>query len=60
VVAVLRIDTKLIDYFKGVFAPVLQVDQRIVQRRAVVTREGVDIAKDLGGSEDVRRDDLVE
>ena len=60
VMAVLRIDAKLIDHLKVVLAPVLQVDQRIVQWCAVVTREGVEIAKDFGGSEDVRCDDLVE
>lgn len=60
VVAVLRIDAELIDHLKVVLAPILQIDQRIVQRCAVVTREGIEIAKDLGGSEDVRSDDLVE
>ncbi len=60
VVAVLRIDTKLIDHLKVVLAPILKVDQRIVQRRSVVAREGVEIAKHFGGGEDVRRDDLVE
>ena len=58
--AVFRIDTKLIDHFKVILAPILEIDQRIVKRRSVVTCEGVEIAKDLGSSEDVRCDDLVE
>ena len=58
-VAVLRIYSKLIDHLKVVLAPILQVDQRIVQRRAVVTREGVEIAKNLGGSENIGLDNLV-
>jgi hypothetical protein len=60
VVAVLRIDAELIDHLKIVLAPILEVDQRIVQRRAIIAREGIEIAKDLGGSENVGRDDLVE
>lgn len=59
-VAVLRIDSELIDHLKVILTPILQVDQRIIQRRAVVACEGVEIAKDLGGGEDVRLDDLVE
>ncbi len=60
VVAVVRVDAELVDDLEGVFAPVLDVDQGVVQRRAVIAGEGIDLAKDLGGGEDIGRDDLVE
>lgn len=60
VVAVVRVDAELVHDLKGVFAPVLDVDQGVVQRRAVIAGEGVDLAEGLGGGEDIRRDDLVE
>ena len=59
-VAVVRIDAELPDDLEGVFAPVLDVDEGVVQRRAVVAGEGIDLAEDLGGSENVGGDDLVE
>ena len=60
VVAVVGVDAELADDFKGVLAPVLDVDQRVVERRAVVAGEGVALAEGVGGGEDVGRDDLVE
>ena len=60
VVAVVRVDAKLVDDLEGVFAPVLDVDQGVVQWRAVVAGEGVDLAESLGGGEDIGRDDLFE
>jgi hypothetical protein len=32
----------------------------VVQRRAVIAGEGVDLAEGVGGGEDIRRDDLVQ
>ena len=59
VVAVVGVDSKLVDDFKGVLAPVLDVDQGVVQRRAIVTREAVDLAECARGGENIGRDDLV-
>ena len=59
-VAVVRVDAELIDDLEGVFAPVLDVDEGVVQRRAVIAGEAVDLAEGLGGGEDIVRDDLVE
>ena len=59
-VAVVRVDAELIDDFEAVFAPVLDVDQRVVQRRAVVASESVSLTQGACGREDIRRDDLVE
>lgn len=58
--AVVGIDPELVDDLEVVFAPVLQVHQGVVQRRAIVAGEGIDAAQGLGGSEDIRRDDLIE
>jgi hypothetical protein len=60
VVAVVRVDAELVDDLEVVFAPVLDVDQGVVQRRAVVAGEGVDAAQGLGGGEDIRGDDLIQ
>jgi hypothetical protein len=51
VVAVVGVDAELIDDLEGVLAPVLDVDQRVVERRAVVAGEAVDLAERLGGGE---------
>ena len=60
VVAVVGVDAELVDDLEGVFAPVLDVDEGVVQRRAVVAGEGVALAQGAGGGEDIRGDDLVE
>jgi hypothetical protein len=60
VVAVVRVDAELVDDLEVVFAPVLDVDQGVVQRRAVVAGEAVDAAQGLGSGEDIRRDDLIQ
>jgi hypothetical protein len=60
VVAVVRVDAELVDDLEVVFAPVPDVDQRVVQRRTVVAGEAVDIAEGLRGGEDIGRDDLIE
>ncbi|GEM_PF-1974162 len=59
VVAVVGVDAELVDGFEGVFAPVLDVDQGVVQRCAVVTSKGVDLAERLGSGENIGGDDLV-
>ena len=60
VVAVVRVDAELADDLEGVFAPVLDVDEGVVQRRAVIAGEAVDGPQGLRGGEDIRGDDLVE
>ncbi|SMH65925.1 protein of unknown function [Acidithiobacillus ferrivorans] len=60
VVAVVGIDAQLVDDLEGVFAPVLEVDEAVVQRRAVVAGEGIDAAQGLGGGENIRSDDLIQ
>ena len=42
VVAVVGVDAELVDDLEGVLAPVLDVDEGVVQRRAVVAGEAVD------------------
>ena len=59
VVAVVGVDAELVDDFKRVFAPVLDVDQGVVQRRAVIAGEAVALAKSFGGGEDIRGDDFL-
>ena len=60
VVAVVGVDAELVDDLERVFAPVLDVDQGVVQRRAVVADEAVALAQGAGGSEDIGGDDLLQ
>jgi hypothetical protein len=47
VVAVVRVDAELVDDLEGVLAPILQVHQRVVERRAIVASERVDLPQSL-------------
>ena len=58
--AVVGVDAELVDDLEVVFAPVLEVDEGVVQRRVIVAGEGIDAAQGLGRREHVRRDDLVQ
>ena len=60
VVAVVGVDTKLVDHLKSVLAPVLDVDQGEIQRGPVVASKAVTLAKGAGVLVYVRCDDLVE
>jgi len=60
VMAVVGVDAQLVDDFKVVFAPVLDIDQRVIERRAVVALEAVLFAQVLGGGEHVRGDDAIQ
>ena len=60
VVAVVGVDAQLADDLEAVLAPVLDVDERVVKRGAVVTGKAVHAAERAGGGEDVGGDDLVE
>ena len=60
VVAVVRVDAELADDFERVLAPVGDIDERVIQWRAVVAGEAVAIAQGVGRGKDVGRDDLVE
>jgi hypothetical protein len=51
--AVVGADAELVDHLEAVLAPVLDVDQRVVERRAVVALEAVALAQVLGGGEHV-------
>ncbi len=58
--AVVRIDAELIDDLEGVLAPVPDVDEGVVERRAVVADERFPIPERPGSLVHVRCDDLVE
>jgi hypothetical protein len=60
VVAVVGVDPQLADDFEVVLAPVVDVDEREVERRAVLAREGVAVAERVGRRENVGGDDLVQ
>lgn len=60
VVAVVGIDAQLIDDLEGVFAPVLEIDEGAVERRAVVASEGIDAAEGFGSGKNVRGDDFFQ
>ena len=45
---------------KGVLAPVFDVDQGVVQRRAIVARKGIDTAQGAGGGKHVGGDDIAQ
>ncbi len=59
-VAVVGVDAELVDDFEGIFTPVLDVDQSVVQRCSIVAGEAIALAEGAGGGEDVRMDDLFE
>ena len=59
-VAVVRVDAELVDDLKGVFAPVTDIHQGVVQGGAVVSGEGVDFPERLGGGENIGGDDFVQ
>jgi len=52
-VAVVGVDTELVDDFVVVLAPVFDIDQRIVQGGAVIACEGIAFAEGAGSDEDV-------
>ena len=60
VMAVVRIDAELIDDLEVVLAPVVDVDEGVVERRAIVAGERFPVAEGLGGLIDVWCDNLVE
>src|SRR4051794_33028696 len=58
--AVVSVDAELADDLEGVLAPVVDVDERVIKRGAVVAREAVAVAERVRGREDVRGDDLIQ
>ena len=60
VVAVVRVDAKLIDDLEGVFAPILDIDQGEIERSSVIAGEAVALAQRTGGGENVRGNDFFE
>ncbi len=44
---------------KRVFAPVVDIDERVVERGAVVAGEAASVAERVGGGEDVGGDDFI-
>ena len=60
VMAVVRIDAELINDLEGVLAPVLDVDEGVVERCAVVADERFPVLERAGGLAHVWRDDFVE
>ena len=57
--AVVGVDAQLVDDLELVFAPVLDVDQRVMQRGAVFALDVAVLAQGLGGLEDIGVDDLI-
>jgi hypothetical protein len=51
--AVVGVDAELADNLAAVLAPVIDVDQRVVERRGVIAGEVVDAAKGFGGGKGV-------
>ena len=60
VVAVVSVDVQLIDHLKAVLAPVPDVDQGVVERRAVVALKAVALTQSVRGGEHVRSGDLLQ
>ena len=50
----------MVNHLEAVLAPVLDVDQGVVERRAVVALEVVALAQVPGGGEDVQGDDRLQ
>ena len=60
VVAVLGVDAQLVDDLKAVLAPLFEVHQGVLQRRAILAHEGVALAQALGVGEYAGADDLLQ
>ncbi len=60
VMAVVGVDAELVDHLEAVFAPLLDVDQGVVEWCAIVALEAVAFAQIPGGGENVRGDNQVE
>ena len=60
VMAVVRVNAELIDDLEVVLAPVLDVDEGVVERRPVVTDERFPVPERTSGFVHIRCDDLVE
>ncbi len=58
-VAVVGVDPKLADDFERVLTPVVDVDEREVERGAVIAGEAAPIAERVSGSENVGGDNLI-
>ena len=58
-VAVVGVDAQLADYLEAVLAPVLDVDQGVVERRAVIAFEAIAFAQVAGGGENVGVNNLI-
>ncbi|MDF2811372.1 MAG: hypothetical protein K0S56_2403 [Microvirga sp.] len=58
-VAVIRVDAQLIDYFETVLAPVPDVDEREVERCAIIAGKVIALAKSASSGENIGSDDLV-
>ena len=58
-VAVIGIYPKLTHHFVIVLAPILDVDQREIERRPVVASETVALAQDFGGGVDIRTHNAI-
>ncbi len=59
-VAVVGVDAELVDDFEGVLAPIFDVDEGVVEWRAVVAGETVDLTEFGCSREDIWSDDLIE
>ena len=58
-IAVVGVDPQLVDNLELVLAPVLEVDQHVVQRGAVFALEIAVLAQGLGGLKDIGIDDFI-
>ena len=56
---VVGFDAQLVDHLELVFAPVIEIDQLVMQRRAIFPLEAVDLPQSFGGVKDIGVDDLV-
>ena len=57
---VVSVDAELIDDLESVLAPVLNIDEGVVEWGAVVAGEAIALAEQGRGGEDVRSNDLIE
>jgi len=58
-VTVVGVDTQLIDHFETVLAPVLDVDQGVIERRSVIALKAVLFAQVAGSGEHIGVNDLI-
>lgn len=59
-VAIVRIDTQLIDHLERILAPIPYINQRVIEGRTVIPGKAAALTEDTGRRKNIRCDNLVQ